>query len=84
MRSPTVLSSIGTVLAIIEHAIFFSLMHGTKVAPYRYMDEPLKRKEMLEMITAYYKSIGREKTPPIKDYSTQELRGVVKMFNLKK
>jgi len=48
------------------------------------MEEPLKRKDMLEMITAYYKSIGREKIPPIKDYTTQELRGVVKMFELKK
>ena len=58
-------------------------MHKVKVAPNN-MDEPLKRKEMLELIAAYYKSIGRDKTPPIKDYTTQELRGVVKMFELKK
>jgi hypothetical protein len=43
----------------------------------------VKRKEAVQLIIDYYKSINREKIPDLSLYSLHDLRKVLCMFNLK-
>jgi len=46
------------------------------------MEKKIKRKEALQLITNYYKSINRDKIPDLTLYSLHDLRKVLLMFNL--
>jgi hypothetical protein len=46
--------------------------------------EELKRKDLLQMVDEYYKSVGRENPPQFKNYTNQELKATIKMFSIKK
>jgi len=56
-------------------------MHTTKILLY-IMDE-LKRKDLLQLVSDYYKSIGRINPPQFKEYSNQELKATIKLFSIK-
>ena len=43
----------------------------------------LKRKEMIMLIDNYYKSINRTNPPNFREYSNQELRQTIILFNIK-
>jgi len=43
----------------------------------------MKRAEMLELIEAYYESIGRIKTPQYETYNLNELRKCIVLFKLR-
>jgi len=45
--------------------------------------DTLKRKEMIEIIDIYYKSVKRLIPPNFKEYSTQELRKTIILFQIK-
>jgi hypothetical protein len=42
----------------------------------------MKRNDMIVLISKYYQSIGRVKTPKYEDYSLGELRKCILLFNL--
>jgi hypothetical protein len=46
------------------------------------MDE-LKRKDLLQLVSDYYKSVGRINPPQFKEYSNQELKATIKLFSIK-
>jgi hypothetical protein len=45
--------------------------------------DSLKKKEMIEIIDIYYKSVKRLIPPNFKEYSTQELRKTIILFQIK-
>ncbi len=42
----------------------------------------MKREDYIKAIADYYKSIGREKTPPYTKYSMSELRACIRLFQI--
>ena len=44
--------------------------------------ETLKRKELIQIIDKYYKSINRLNPPNFKEYTNHELKQVIKMFSI--
>jgi hypothetical protein len=42
----------------------------------------MNRKQMLDAIEAYYKSIGRKNPPAFRDYSNAELKLTIRLFNI--
>lgn len=42
----------------------------------------MKREDYIKALDAYYKSIGREKTPPYTKYSMSELRACIRLFQI--
>ena len=42
----------------------------------------MNRKQMIAVIEAYYKTIGRTNPPKFHDYSTAELKKTIKMFEI--
>ena len=42
----------------------------------------MNRKQMLVVIAAYYKSIGRTNPPPFKEYTNLELKKTIMLFEL--
>jgi hypothetical protein len=44
--------------------------------------EQLKRKELIQIVDRYYKSIKRDITPQFREYTNHELKQVIKMFQI--
>ena len=42
----------------------------------------MNRKQMLLVIAAYYKNIGRPNPPPFKEYTNLELKKTIMLFEL--
>lgn len=43
----------------------------------------MKRDDYIKLLDEYYKSIGREKTPPYTTYTMTELKACIRLFQIK-